>query len=169
MYGTLISSQTVGAGGVASITFSAIPQTPFTDLIVVYSGTEIGVTITLNGNTSGQYNYRYLYGAGTFTSTSNSTGATGFNAAFTYYGISGELIQGQAHIANYAGSTNKSISVDAISETNTSNSMQQMFNGRLANTAAVTSITLTGLGTIPQYSTAYLYGLTKGDGGATVS
>lgn len=168
MYGSLISAQTVGAGGVSSITFSSIPGS-FTDLIVVYSGIEAGLSITFNGNTSAQYSRRYLYGTGSSVASGSGSSESAFSAAFTYWGAAGELVSGTAYIPNYAGSTNKTISVDMITERNAANAMQQLFCGTLANTAAVTSITLTGLGTIPQYSTAYLYGLTKGSGGATVS
>lgn len=167
MYGQLIETQTVGAGGVASITFSALPQT-FTDLVVVYSGIEAGLSISFNSITSG-YSRRYLYGTGSSVASGSGSSESAFNAAFTYWGAAGELVSGQAYIPNYAGSTNKTISVDMITERNATNSMQQIFAGTLANTAAITSVTLTGLGTIPQYSTASIYGLLKGSGGATAS
>lgn len=168
MYGQLINAQTVGAGGVSSITFASIPQN-MTDVIIVYSGIEAGLSITFNGNTSAQYSRRYLYGTGSSVTSGSGSSESAFSAAFTYWGAAGELLSGTAYIPNYSSAANKIISVDMITERNATNSIIQLFTGRLANTAAVTSITLTGLGTIPQYSTAYLYGLTKGSGGATVS
>jgi hypothetical protein len=167
MYGQLIATQTVGAGGVSSIVFSSLPQT-FTDLVVVYSGIEAGLSISFNSITAG-YSRRYLYGTGSSVATGSGSSESAFSAAFTYWGATGELVTGKAYIPNYAGSTNKSISVDMVTERNAANSMLQIFAGTLANTAAVTSVTLTGLGTIPQYSTASIYGLLKGSGGATAS
>lgn len=168
MYGTLIASQVVGAGGVSSITFSAIPAT-FTDLVIVYNG-KSGASLVLNGvTTGGLYSRRYLVGSGGGAPTSSSaTGANAFDAVWSYWGSETQMF-GRVHIPNYTSSLNKSIGAETTSEINATNIQMQYFTGLFASTSAITSVTISGLGTIPQYSTAYLYGLTKGTGGATAS
>lgn len=167
MYGELISAVTVGAGGASNITFSAIPGT-FTDVIVVYSGIDIGINIVLNSSTSG-YSYRTLYGYGNSTGSTSASSVSQFGGIFNYWG-GDSGINAQAYFPNYAGSTNKTVSAESVSERNATNAVQQLYAGTWANTAAITSIKLDGGGaTIPQHTTAYLYGLTKGSGGATVS
>lgn len=167
MYGTLISAVTVGAGGVSNITFSAIPGT-FTDVVVVYSGIDIGINIVLNASSSG-YSFKTLYGYGNSAGSGGSSSTTQFPGIFSYWG--GDVgINAQAYFPNYAGSTNKTVSAESVSERNATNAVQQLFAGTWANTSAITSIKLDGGGaTIPQHTTAYLYGLAKGSGGATVS
>jgi hypothetical protein len=72
------------------------------------------------------------------------------------------------YIPNYAGSADKNFSVDTVSENNATTAYTQIFTGVWANTAAITQITLS-LANFAQYSNAYLYGILKGSGGATVS
>lgn len=177
MFGTLISSVTVGAGGIASIDFNSIPQTPYTDLIVVFSGRSTSQNGTLvwadvqfrpNGATT-SITAKSFYGLGDAngsTPDGNITGgsAVGNNAtASTFSNV-------RIYIPNYAGSTNKSWSVDSATENNGTNAVLVAGADVWANTSAITSISLvTVQGSFAQYSTAYLYGLTKGSGGATVS
>ena len=74
------------------------------------------------------------------------------------------------YIPNYAGSTNKSFSFDQVNENNTTAANQVLGSVLWSNTAAITSISLTSPGyNFVQYSTASLYGITKGSGGATVA
>ena len=64
------------------------------------------------------------------------------------------------YIPNYAGSNNKSYSVDGVTENNATASYQIMYAGLWSNTAAINQITL-----VPdtlnfvQYTTATLYGI----------
>jgi hypothetical protein len=167
MYGQLIAAQTVGAGGVSSITFSAIPAT-FTDLVVVYSGNG-GANLIFNGVTTGNlYSRRYLQGASTSVANGNATSENSFNGIFNYYG-SETYMFGSVYITNYAGATNKVVGAETFTEINGTGCLRQMFTGQWSSTSAITSVTISALGTIGQYSTAYLYGLTKGSGGATAS
>jgi hypothetical protein len=173
MYGTLISSVTVGAGGAANITFSSIPGT-YTDLVVVYSGRSSGndtdFQIRFNGSTTG-YTVRYLAGSGSSAYSGNLT-AYSLTAQVSWSATTANTFGSTIiTIPNYAGSTNKSWSADSVSENNASTAYQTLYAGVWANTSAITSITLQDIGADnhAQYSTAYLYGLTKGSGGATVS
>lgn len=168
-YGNLIASQTVGSGGAASITFSSISST-YTDLVIVYCGAA-GASLILNGVTTGSvYSRRYLAGSGSSASSGNVTAANAFDAVWSYWGSETSMF-GAVYIPNYSGSSNKRIYADTCSEINTSGAsvQTQFYTGVFNNSSPITSVTISGLGTIPQYSTAYLYGLTKGTGGATVS
>jgi hypothetical protein len=165
----LINSVTVGAGGATSITFSAIPGT-FTDLVLLYSGratTGIGQpTLNLNGSAA-SFTNRVLYsdGAsmGSYAGTTdllrvNNSGQTANAFAFS-----------RLYFTNYASGSTKYIRLETTPETNGAGS-GFVFNGvsgiQWANNAAITSITL-NMSDWAQHSTAYLYGIIKGSGGAS--
>ena len=162
----LIGSVTVGAGGAASIGFTGIPQTGFTDLLLVLSlrasTAAVGAStyIAFNGSTSG-FSHRRLFGNGaTAAATGDSFGnyANDMNGANT---TASTFANTQIYIPNYAGSTNKSYSLDTALENNATTGYQMITAGLWANTAAITSITFTveSSGTFAQGSTAYLYGI----------
>lgn len=157
---TLIASSTVGAGGASSIDFTSIPST-YTDLCLIYSGrtTTAGnddeALISFNGSSTG-ITQRNIYGNGSsaasgttpnqFAGSVNATGST----ANTFANI-------QIYIPNYAGSSNKSYSIDSVAENNATAIIMRLAAGLWSNTAAINRVTLT-LG-FAQYSTAYLYGI----------
>lgn len=63
-------------------------------------------------------------------------------------------------VSNYAGSTNKSVSVDSVTENNATNAFANITTGLWSNTSAITSLKLDGTansGVFAQYSTASLY------------
>jgi hypothetical protein len=171
---TLIATTTVGAGGASSIDFTSIPATPYTDLLVVVSGRSTATAgddpmrVYFNGSTS-SYTVRYLYGSGSGTASGTNGNYTGTtipdaNATSNTFG------NVQIYIPNYAGSTNKSFSVDGVTENNGTTALQMISASLWSNTAAITSISLDLVnGNFTQYATASLYGITKGSGGATVS
>ena len=160
----LIASSTVGSGGAASIDFTSIPST-YTDLIVKLSGRTSStgaiyewVYIKFNSSTTG-YSYRLLQGTG--------SSAASYSGTSQY---SGDITDGTAtastfgnyemYIPNYAGSNNKSFSVDAVTENNGTLSIADLVAGLWSSTAAITAINLTPrTGSFVQYSTAYLYGV----------
>lgn len=164
----LISAVSVGAGGAATITFSSVPGN-YTDLILYVSARATSTTpdITLNFNgSSSSFTGRYQQGNGSSSSSTTSTTLIGRAPISTDTSATfGNL---RLFIPNYAGSTNKSFSVETVTEHNNTTAYQQTFAGLWSNTAAITSITL-NLANFAQYSTAYLYGVLKGSGGATVS
>ena len=166
----LISSVTVGSGGAASIDFSSIPST-FTDLCLKVSGRVAGtgsgtqLRIQFNGSSSG-YSDRTLDGDG--------TSVTSFSRSSSAYIYITSLIQAgggnpspntwgstDIYIPNYAGSANKSVSLDAVTEKNGNPAYADLVAGLWANSAAITSINLTSQdgSNFVQYSTAYLYGV----------
>jgi hypothetical protein len=157
---TLISTTTVGAGGAAVIDLTAIPGT-YTDLVLMLSlrsntarASSGGfATVRFNGSSS-TYARRILLSDGS--SAASATSNT-FNAA-------------TITISNYAGSNVKPFSVESANENNGSTADIQLVAESWSGTAAITQITLTpGAGSFVQYSTASLYGITNGSGGATAS
>ena len=158
---TLIASSTVGAGGAASIDFTSIPST-YTDLCVKLSlrlnDTQLNYGVMrINGATT-NFTYRSLEGSG-------STAAS-YNGSVSNYGIpevssytSSTFSSHEVYIPNYAGSTNKSFSVDAVTENNATASYADLIAGLWANSAAINQLTFYApTGSFVQYSTAYLYG-----------
>jgi hypothetical protein len=163
---TKIASVSVGAGGAATIDFTSIPST-YTDLQLVFTARNTGSSnvftqMTFNANTS-SYSYKGLYGNG---SAASSFGAS---AAYIYVGdmdlstyTANTFSSESVYIPNYAGSTNKSVSIDSVNENNATAAAAYLTAALWSNTAAINRITLTpGGGSYAQYSTAVLYGINK--------
>ena len=165
----LISSVTVGAGGAASIDFTSIPAT-FTDLCLKVSSRDnntgsywSNIWLRFNGSTS-SYSSRLLYDAdGTAGSTSNATNALTFAYSTAPNATANTFGNTEFYIPNYAGSAYKSVSSDSVTENNGTNILLGMQAGLWSNTAAVNQITLipANSASFVQYSTAYLYGVSK--------
>ena len=170
---TLISSVTVGAGGASSIDFTSIPAT-YTDLNLVissrsnrsnYPADEIAVTF--NNNTSAIYSVRNLYGLGSSGSqaSASNSGQTSLLSALIgegdYSATANTFGNVSMYVPNYAGSTNKSISGDSVTENNAFTAAAWLGAGLFASTAVISSIKLAPQNgtTFLQYSTAYLYGI----------
>lgn len=175
----LISTVTVGSGGASSIIFSSIPQN-YTDLFLVTSvrsnlsgsTTYQNITLSVNGATS-NFSNRLLFG---FSGSVASASASGSGLAFLLYATTAAttantFASGQVYFPNYSGNTFKSISSDSVNENNaTDGGFNNISAGLWSDTAAITSISFVcGASTIVQGSTASLYGILKGSGGATVS
>ncbi len=164
-----IATVTVGAGGAATMAFTSIPST-YTDLCLKHSGRSTfslvasDVFYTINGTTTG-YTGKLLYGTGTAAGVAAQTSGTSFNWGGFIPGTnatSSTFGNNEFYIPNYAGSTNKTFSVDGVSENNGSEAYAQLVANLWSNTAAITSITLTpAYGNFAQYSTATLYGISK--------
>ena len=162
-----IATVTVGSGGAANIEFTSIPAT-FTDLAIKYSlrgdagAISRSVYVTFNNNTS-SYSDRYLQGDGSSASSgTNSGGTTKFYAGECTASTATSSTFGnqELYIPNYAGSSNKSISIDAVAETNATTQYMSLVASLWSNSAAITSIKLVpGTGNFVQHSTATLYGI----------
>jgi hypothetical protein len=159
----LISSVTVGSGGVSSMDFTGIPST-YTDLEILVSGRTTGagngINITFNSNTSNYTNVAIQSNGGTV----GSYGTYNRNAGM--FGYSGDVTNSfgstKIYIPNYAGSNNKSYLADAVSENNATTAYMNLVAGLWSNTSAITSISLAAMdGTTIQHSTAYLYGISN--------
>lgn len=165
-----IATVTVGAGGSAAIEFTSIVGT-YTDLLLNASTRSNRTSapidylkISVNSSTTG-YTDRYINGNGSTASSGSDTGATGFYGAFTSTDNATASTFGSTliYIPNYSGSSNKSFSIDSVSENNGTTAGAGFTAGLWANTAAITSIKLQlDVGTaFTQYSTATLYGISK--------
>ena len=150
----------------ASITFSNIPQSGYTDLKVVISartntsGVIDSASIKFNGDTTlSNYTGKRLYGDGTsaYSDSANYAGpfVTGAGCTTNTFGNS------DVYIPNYAGSNKKSASYDMTAETNATTAYLGLNANLWSGTAAITTISLTPeLGTaFVQYSTFSLYAL----------
>ena len=158
---TLISSVTVGAAGASSIDFTSIPST-YTDLVFKFSirntADVVDMTITFNGS-SANLSDRVLYGSGSAAS-SFADAATMYSLGNRSSFLASTFGNGELYIPNYAGSTNKSVSQDVVTENNATSAAMYLTAGLRSNTAAITQITIAPTsGNIAQYSTAYLYGV----------
>jgi len=159
----LVSTVTVGSGGASSIEFTSIPQTG-TDLLLVLSerhSVDGNTRLTFNGSSSG-YSMRRLSGTGSSANSNEYSGVfiymEGQDASYTSNTFGNSAI----YIPNYAGSANKTLSWDSVTENNSTTADQQIIAGAWANTAAITTVTL-GLpsGVFQQNTTASLYIITK--------
>ena len=165
---TLIASNTVGSGGVSSVTFSSIPST-YTDLIIktslrsnVSSGYGANAYMTFNGSTSG-YSDCLLYNINLGVGSANASNAyiTWASMNDSNNNTANTFGNGEIYIPNYTSSNYKSVSIDSLFEDNSGlNAYMSLDAAVWSNTSPITSITLTSSGTtFAQYSTAYLYGI----------
>jgi hypothetical protein len=167
----LIESKTLGADA-ASIEFTSIPQT-FTDLVFLVSartnndpdGLTYGlVDLSVNGSTANLSNRRLMGDGSGAQSQSSSNGliliSGSGNTANTFSNTS-------VYIANYAGSTAKSISIDTVNENNATRAWSALYATLWNQTSAITSIgfTATSSGNLVVGSTISLYGILKGSDG----
>ena len=160
---TLIASSTVGSGGTGTITFSSIPAT-YTDLKIVASVrgnanyANQSYEIRPNGSTSSM-TARRIYGSGSSAASDSTPYIEGVGNTATASTFSNDEI----YIPNYTSSNYKSISIDNVSENNATTAYAMLSAFLWSNTAAITSIDLTTVGSgsplFVQYSTFYLYGI----------
>lgn len=154
---------TLGSGG-------SLPQT-FKTLQLVYSArttydniyiTWNGFRVTFNGSSTG-YSTRMIEGNGASVG-SQVQGVTTYieyalavpDAATT----ANTFGNGCLLLPNYSTSANKVITADRVTENNATQASQLLFAGLWANSAAITSITITDAdGLIAANSTFTLYGL----------
>lgn len=170
---TKIATVDVPLLGQASIDFTSIPST-YTDLMLVYSirttqvTTSTSVSITINGSAS-NFSMRGLYGNGSSVATFSGTTYAGESTGTT--ATSNTFSNNTLYIANYATSNNKSYSIDSVSESNSGTVIQMIDAGLWSITTAINAISIVAAsGTFVQYSSATLYGITKGSsGGVTVA
>jgi hypothetical protein len=165
---TLIETKTLGAAA-ASIEFTSIPQDG-TDLVIFVSGRSTRsdirdeLHVSFSGITSG-YSARSLQGTGSVTASQTNNGT----AAITRMDMSAANATANTfsnitlYIPNYAGSTNKSVSADAVFENNATAAFQTIVAGLLSNTTAITSILLKPeVANFTSGTTISLYKITKG-------
>ena len=161
-----IATVTVGSGGASNIEFTSIPST-YTDLCVKLSvrsartGYPADDIIAQFNNVTTGYSSRTIRVSPTsVVSSSTETIITGFASDADQ--TASTFGSAELYIPNYAGSTNKSVSFDSVTENNATAAPMEMTAGLWSNTAAITSIKFTlSVSTFVQYSTATLYGISK--------
>ena len=169
---TLIEKITVGAAGASSITFSGIPQTGYTDLVVKMSTrsdqSSVGYTAFRFNGSSANYSQKFLQGDGA--STASYGGVTNMLYALSASTTNASVWDNtEMYIPNYTSSNYKSVSIDNVVDNGTtSNSFAVLTAGLWSDTSAITSITLyaassslTFIRTFQPNSTFYLYGVAK--------
>lgn len=171
----LIETKTL-ASTATSITFSSIPQDG-TDLVVFYNLRDananagnliFGHYISFNGSTS-NFTQRYI------SSLTSGVGSGTTPSRFLGWhpdsdGTSNTFCNSAIYIPNYAGSTNKSYSVESSSEANSTRTAHTILAGLWSDTSAITSLTIssdTG-GNLAIGSLISLYKITKGSSGGVV-
>jgi len=167
----LIEKITVGAAGASSVTFSGIPQTGYTDLVVRVSArtsraaVEDGMGMYFNADTT-NYDWRTLVGNGSSASSTNKTSA-GFGTTWIARidgnnSTASTFASVDVYIPNYTSSSQKSYSVDSVTENNATEAYAHLSAILFSSTAAVSSITLLGANaSFVANSTFYLYGVAK--------
>ena len=158
-----IATVTVGSGGAASMDFTSIPST-YTDLCLKIcgreaTGTSLIFTMRINASTANQTT-REVRGSGSAASSGTNTIATiDQNGSGTTASTFGNA---EVYLPNYSGSTNKSYSIDSVSENNGTAAYMRLSAGLWSQTAAINQLTLyASSGNIAEYSTATLYGISK--------
>jgi hypothetical protein len=165
----LIESKTL-ATAAASIEFTSIPST-FTDLVVLLSTRVTDTsdakgsyyTISFNSNIL-NYSARYLQGNGSSAASGPLPGLAGIAAsnAATANTFGNDLM----YVPNYTASTNKSYSVDSVSENNATGAYQTIVAGLWADSSAITTVKFTpSSGNFMAGCIVSLYGVLKGSDG----
>jgi len=164
----LLEKITVGAAGAASVTFTNIPQTGYTDLVVKGSvRTNVSaiwddVNFVFNSNSSG-YTNKFLQGTGAGAGSGNASPASIVATINGNTATAGTYGTFETYIPNYTGSNTKSYSTDSVSETNGTTAYAMIWAQQWANTAPITSITLSVVNgtSFIQNTTFYIYGVAK--------
>jgi len=162
----LLEKIVVPAAGASSVTFSNIPQTGYTDLLLKISvrsdrasSTWDNSQLSINGSTANMSG-RLLRGNGSTASSSTLTSFTigdipAVNATASTFASQ------EVYIPNYAGSTNKSASVDSVGENNATNAVNDLFANLWSQTTAINQLNVFS-GNSANFvanSTFYLYGV----------
>jgi hypothetical protein len=151
-----IIDKTILGSTAASVTFTAIPST-YTDLLVKVSSRNTSSSeifdFGFNGVTTNQSSV-YLNGSG---SAATSATYTLFGRSVQTGATASTFSNNEIYIPNYAGSTFKSVSIDAVNENNATGAFSSLVAGLWSSTAAITSITFTA--SFDTGSSFYLYGI----------
>jgi len=165
----LLEKITVGASGATSVTFSGIPQTGYTDLVVKISGRtnrnygEDQFIVRFNSDTGNNYASRYvqIYDGSVSTTSISGTNTATFGMISDAGNAANSFGNAELYISNYTRATHKPISTDSVTGGNASPVGMRLTASLWSNTAAINSIFLDAAnGTeFKQYSSFYLYGV----------
>lgn len=170
----LIQHQELGSAQ-SSISFTSISSS-FTDLMLVLclrgslNNPQIGQLLRFNNDSGANYKTIALTGngssVGTLIQTTETYIYTGQAPAATSTGST--FGNTTIYISNYAGSSQKSINIDATRETNGTSVYTTNMGGLWTSTSAINRIDIVcEVDNWVQYSSATLYGILKGSDGVT--
>ena len=147
------------ASSASSIDFTNIPQN-YDDLKIVMSSrltvADVDNVITLNGSTTKSSGIR-LYGNGSNQASDTAVGGGLANPSIYTANTFGNT---EYYFPNYRSSNSKTVSIDATTENNDTQSYQNLSAQLFNLTTVITSIKLTpNSGSYVANSTAYLYGV----------
>lgn len=170
----LIQTITLNNSTTASFDFNSIPDI-YDDLLMTLSGrgtiaqNNIMTVLYINGNTSNGI-WRQLFGTGTGVSYNGVSGYIDAIAIPAASSTSNTFGSGTILIPGYKSSVAKTLSMDYVTENNGSDAIQAIRAVYWNSTAAITQLGLAiAAGNYVQNTTASLYGMKRGSGGATVS
>jgi hypothetical protein len=156
----------------ASVTFDNLPTSGYTDLKVVISargdstsGFPETVNLRFNGSSASEYSWRGLFSVTATPGSNSDTSVTLIRAGSipSVAQTANTFSNTEIYIPNYRSSNNKSVSIDATSESNSTTDFNYaliMNAGIRANTAAITAINLSlAAGNFVANSTFSLYGI----------
>jgi hypothetical protein len=131
----------------ASVTFSNIPQTGYTDLKLVWSARrQVNpgyALVNFNNLATANFSNRVLEGNGASAS-SFVNGSTNYAGALVAAADTANTFgSSEMYIPNYTSSNFKSYSIEAVSENNGTTAYADMIAGLWSNTAAINAIKLT--------------------------
>jgi len=166
----LVQHITVGSGGVASVTFSAIPQTG-TGLILQYSARKDGSAqnygrLRFNSDTSNNYIDFSIQALGPFAYPSNYYPTIDFPGAATssirlLLGLSSQAAgcfsNGTVEVFNYTSTADKSVNKNIATESNENNTPNMEMGHGIYTGGAITSLTVVGVNDLIEHSTFSLY------------
>lgn len=150
----------------ASVTFSSIPQSGYTDLKVVSSVLStstsgvgsVYMTMAFNGVTTNR-TFRRIYGVGT-TIGSDSGSLAQAGSVNTSAASSSIFSSHEFYIPNYTSSNFKSISIDTVAEANSASNEIDVMAGLWSATSAINEISFAlSSGNFAANSTFSIYGL----------
>ena len=115
--------------------------------------------MSINGVTTNR-SFRFLTGDGSAASSGSGTDAYLGNipGASATASVFGNIL---IYIPDYAGSTNKSFSVDNVAETNGTTANQFLVAALWSQTSAITALSLGSGANFAEFSSASLYGIKK--------
>lgn len=163
----LLEKVVVGAAGAASVTFNSIPQTGYTDLVLVTSTrsntTEDAFSVRINNDSATNYTNVQINGNGSTAATSSFTqGAVGGGRQPESGYTANTFGNCRFYFPNYTSSANKSVSVEAVNENNATAVRTQFTSSVYPQTTAISSLVIVpGSGLFVQHSTFTLYGVAK--------
>ena len=165
---TPIYTQTVGAGGTASIIFNNIPQV-YTDLVLRMSARQASAATSaefyffVNSNTATIHSTTWLFGNGSSVGSTRANGNTAIVQNFSPAANATSNTFGSVEIVlpNYTSSNFKQFIIDEVSENNTTAADLRMNAGLIRTTDPVSILRIDSVGTWVQHSTFSLYGIIR--------